>query len=692
MAEEITPNSPFHPGEVELQRRIGVDARMQAFGSRVIRSAMPQQHREFYSQLPFAVVAAVDEAGAPWVSMVAAKPGFLSSPNDRTLTMSAGFAADDPVDQALRPGARAGLLGIELPTRRRNRLSLEVRARHQDAIQFGVVQSYGNCPQYIQTRAPRFAPVPTVIAAERFTTLNEARHRWIAQADTFFVGSALPAGVSGNATTQGADASHRGGRPGFVKVEGNVLTIPEYPGNLHFNTMGNFLLYPKGGLCFVNFETGDLLLMTGSVELLWDADEMTAAFAGAERAWRFRLEHGIELKAALSLRFDFEAYSPNTLLTGDWTQAEARLRAEQRRNSWRPYRVTKVLNEAEDIRSFYLEPADGDGLPAFEAGQFLTIRVPAGAESSLLTRNYSVSSAPGEPYLRLSVKHERSTDAAKHPSVSTWLHERIKPGETIEAIAPRGEFWLDANEKRPAVLLAAGIGVTPILAMTRHAVIEGLRLRKARRLTVIHVARNLAARPFYKEFQQLAQSQQAVQFISLLTQPEGHAKPGDDFQGHGRLSVDMIQALLPLDDYDFYVCGPRGFVQSTYDLLLELGVRDARIRTEAFGPSMLKRRVDPASGPEPSAPEATACLITFKRSGFEQRWNAGDATLLETAEQHGLSPPYSCRSGSCGSCAIQCLKGEVAYRTRPTAPLNPGEILLCCSVPAAGTESLELDL
>ena len=682
----------FHAGEQELQRRIGVADRMQAFASRAIRSFMPQQHRDFFALLPFVVVAAVDEAGAPWITLVAGQPGFLESPDDRTLNLRATFGAEDPVGQALKVGARAGLLGIELPTRRRNRLSAEVRSIRDGVYELGVLQSFGNCPQYIQTRDPHFVDERSVEPAVRFTTLSQAHRRRIASADTFFVGSAVPAGEGVAQVTHGADASHRGGQPGFVKVEGDLLTVPEYPGNLLFNTMGNFLLYPRAGLCFVDFTTGSLLLLTGTVELMWEPDALTQAFAGAERAWRFRLDHGVEIPGALPLRFDFTAWSPNTLLTGDWDQAESRRRAEALRNRWRTHRVTRVVDEAQDIRSFYLEPTDGNGVPEFQPGQFLTIRVPAGPAGALVTRNYSVSSAPHDPHLRLSIKRERHDASAPFPAVSAWLHEHLAPGHTLEAIAPRGDFWLDVGGRRPVVLLAAGIGVTPLLAMARAAVTEAFRMRRPRGVTFIHVARNLAARPFHDELRELAVAQPAFRFVSVLTQPEPDAKAGSQFQASGRLSADLLQSLLPIDDYDFYLCGPGGFVQGAYDLLLGLGVRDGRIHAEAFGPSTLVRKLEATAALPPPPPEAADCIVQFKRAGFEQRWNAGDATLLETAEAHGLSPPYSCRSGTCGSCVTRCLGGAVVYRTPPTAPLNEGEILLCCSVPAAGTTEFALDL
>lgn len=688
-----TPPSPFHAGELELQRRAGVLERMAAFAPKVVRPFMPQQHRDFYASLPFVVMAAVDEGGAPWVSLLAGAPGFLSSPDERRLQARARFAPGDPLEAILRPGTAVGLLGIELSTRRRNRLSAKVRARDGQGFALDVVQSFGNCPQYIQTRALTWvrdpADPPSAPPPERFTTLSEAHRAWIRGADTFFVGSALPAQTDerlGARATQGADASHRGGRPGFVKVEGDTLTVPEYPGNLHFNTLGNFLLYPRAGLCFVDFETGDLLLLTGSVELLWAPDALTRAFAGAERAWRFTLDQGLHLRAALPLRWAFGEYSPNTLLTGDWDQAAARLQAEALREAWRPFTVARVRDEARDIRSFFVEPADGLDIPAFEAGQYLSLQVPVADDQPPLLRTYTVSSAPGERPLRISVQREERGGA------SAWLHDHLQPGSTVQARTPRGAFTFDAQEKRPAVLLAGGIGITPMVAMARHAGREALRLRYARPITLIHVARSPSSRAFFEELQALAAGTPALRYVSLLTGDLEGAKPGVDFHGHGRLSADTLRALLPLDDYDFYLCGPAGFMQACYDALLSLGVRDARIHAEAFGPSQLRRRAETPAVAVTPPPEAETAVVRFTRAGFEQRWSHGEATLLELAEAHGLSPPYSCRSGSCGSCATGLISGRVAYRRPPTATIPEGQALICCAVPAEGTEVLALAL
>ena len=165
---------------------------------------------------------------------------------------------------------------------------------------------------------------------------------------------------------------------------------------------------------------------------------------------------------------------------------------------------------------------------------------------------------------------------------------------------------------------------------------------------------------------------------------------GLHFDGVGRLGIDVLQSNLMLDDYDIFVCGPPAFMQAIYDDLRRLGVRDDHIFAEAFGPASLTR--DVALTSVPLSEEADIATLTFAASGFEQRWSAGDPTVLETAEAHGLTPDFSCRSGSCGSCATRLLKGKVSYRTPITAEHAEDEVLICCAVPAKNCDTLILDL
>lgn len=685
-------SSPFHSGEQAAQSRVGKRDRMEAFGKIAIRPFMPDQHRQFFEQLPFVIVGSVDAQGWPWASILTGGTGFITSPDDRTLNMKAEPVPDDPLASSMSAGAPVGLLGIEVATRRRNRMNAKVSARENASVSLEVVQSFGNCPQYIQTRDLDFvrAPHDPVDRAptDHFTALDAAASCLITQSDTFFVSSYV--GLSANSASEGVDVSHRGGRSGFVKVEGNTLTIPDYSGNNFFNTIGNFLVNPKAGLIFPDFTTGDVLMLTGTVEVLWEDHPDVQAFKGAERGWRFTLDHGLRIHDALPFRASFGEWSPNSLMADNWTASDARRAAEEHRNSWRRLRVADIRDESSVIRSFTLEAEDGTPLLPFEAGQFLTIRVsPDG--SGPLVRTYTVSSAPGDTGYRISVKREPDG------TVSNYLHDRLKTGDIIEAKAPKGTFYLDALERRPAVLIAGGVGVTPMMAMTQHVLNEGLRTRDIRPLIIFHAAQDTDQRAFLDEFRAVeAASNGKIRYVSVVTRAKDDERPGVSFDAKGYITPELIRETLPYDDYDFFLCGPPPFMQAIYDSLRDLGALDTRIFAEAFGPAALARRpnVDTAvaeAGPSP-APEADSALIRFEASGVEQHWENGGGTLLETAEAHGLTPAFSCRSGSCGSCLTKKLVGDVAYRTPVTADHTDDEVLICCAVPAKGTRDLILDL
>lgn len=294
-------SSPWHSGEVQLQVRHGVAERMAVVGSRVIRDYMPEQHREFFAQLPFLVIGAVDEDGAPWATLVEGAPGFVTSPEPRTLRVDALPAGDDPASGGVARGAALGCLGIEPATRRRNRVNGRVEARDGEGFTLSVEQSFGNCPQHIQRRSPTRSAASGA-SAERLCTLDDAARDAIRAADTFFVASYADEG--GDAGRRGVDVSHRGGRPGFVRVDGAVLTIPDFAGNLHFNTLGNLLVNPRAGLVFVDFERGDLLQLTGATELVLGGEEL-AAFAGAERLWRVYVRQVLRRRGALAWRWSW---------------------------------------------------------------------------------------------------------------------------------------------------------------------------------------------------------------------------------------------------------------------------------------------------------------------------------------------------------------------------------------------------
>jgi ferredoxin-NADP reductase/predicted pyridoxine 5'-phosphate oxidase superfamily flavin-nucleotide-binding protein len=647
------PTSPFHPGEIAVQERVGVRASTERLGRRMIRPYMPDQHRAFYASLPFVVVGSVDRQGRPWASLLSGPPGFLSSPDDTHLVLDAAAPEGDPLRDA-QPGDALGLLGIQLSTRRRNRLNGRVSSRVGDRVTLEVDTAFGNCPQYIQTRALQTVahdPGPVEVRSE----LDDEARALIAGADTFFVATTTE-GIEGR--TGGADVSHRGGRPGFVRLEGNTLTIPDYSGNNQFATLGNMAIHPVAGLLFVDFETGDLLQLTGTTTLDFDPP---AHFDGARRTWSVTVTEVRWLRRATPLRWAFREASPNTLLTGTWAEAAERTEAAALRDTWRAFHVVRTVDESRTVRSLYLEPADGRALVRPEAGQHLPIRLDVDGER--LVRTYTLSSAPHDPVYRISVKRDGRASNALHA---------LRPGDRLEAMAPRGGFTLDAAETRPAVLLA--VGVTPMIAMARHVAAEALATRHARPLTVFHAARTADQRAFHDAFEDLERAGM-LRYVTALSREGGaHVR--------GRFARHHLQQVLPLDDYDVYLCGPSAFVADLYRALRDLGVADDRIHVEAFGPSSLQRD-RPAVGVDEA-------VVTFADAGFEQGWDGTEPDLLTFAESHGLQPAYGCRGGSCGSCAVRVADGAVAYRTPPTAEVAPGEALICCAVPATPEVTLGL--
>lgn len=682
--------SPFHPGEQTIQTRLGVRDYAEATGQLMMRSFMPDQHRDFFSQLPFVVLGSIDENGWPFASLVSGKPGFIQSPDNRTLSIETTIAPGDPLKQSARPGAPIGLLGIELHTRRRNRMNATVSSVTEAGFNLSVDISFGNCPQYIQNRAFKFVrpahDMSQVAAPEILHDFDTHAHNMIRTADTFFVASYAKA--KDHSDIDGVDVSHRGGRPGFVRLEGKTLTIPDYSGNRLFNTFGNFAATPKAGLTFVDFETGDLLMLTGTVDMIWDDDPRVKAFRGAERAWSFTLDHAIRLKDALPLRWAFKDYSPVTMITGDWDEAQSTLEAETKRQEWRDYKVVRIADESEVIRSFYLEPTDGGGLISSQAGQHLPIRVTPNGHDEPVLRTYTLSSAPEDKFYRISVKREENGLVSKH------LHNTIKEGDLIEARGPQGAFVIDGLETRPAVLIGAGVGITPIISMARHVMFEGARTRSLRPLTIFHAAQTTAQRAFFETFGALQHgSENTIRYFSLIDRPAEGEKAGANFNGVGHLNGDILKQVLPLDDYDFYLCGPPAFMQALYDILLGLGVSDKRIHAESFGPASLKRQEEKTAPHSKDMPEqAENAVIHFTKSGLEQGWKQEDGSLLDFAEAHGLTPNYGCRGGSCGSCAVKLKAGDVTYLNEPEADRENDEVLICCAVPAKGSDRVELEV
>lgn len=675
MTADLPKLPVWHEGERFIQEKVGVAERMASVGQRVIRDYMPDQHREFYAQLPFIVLGSIDEAGAPWATFLEGRSGFITSPDATTLQIDASADPTDPAAPGLQQGKPIGLLGIEMHTRRRNRMNGFVgEAEH--GFRVDVDQSFGNCPRYIQLRDFSYArdvAMPYDGEVEALTAIDAAARAMIADADSFFVASYV------DRDRRQVDVSHRGGNAGFVRVaEDGTLTIPDFDGNLFFNTLGNILLNGRAGLLFVDYVTGDVLQMTGTAEVIFDSPEI-AAFQGAERLWTFKPQVIVRRLGAFALRWNMqqESWSPSSLMTGSWEEAANRLRAAELSTRWRPLKVTRIVDESSSIRSFHLQPDDGAGLLPHQAGQHLPIRVSLPDDDKPVIRNYTLSAAPSDGVYRISVKREGA--------VSRHLHDTVAVGDVIEARAPAGDFTIDAREVRPAVLLAGGVGITPMLAMLRHVVYEGVRKQRVRPTYLFHAARTKAERPFGPELTKLVETSfSAVKVIRVLSDPTDATEVAD-YDAAGRIDMALLTRFLPFNDYDFYLCGPATFTQALYDGLRALNIADRRIHAEAFGPSSLVRVPDIAAPDQaPARPASTKPVpVAFMTSAKEARWQPDSGTLLDLAEARGLSPEFSCREGTCGTCKTKLLRGAVTHIRKPGVSLAEDEVLICSAVPAA---------
>jgi predicted pyridoxine 5'-phosphate oxidase superfamily flavin-nucleotide-binding protein len=306
------PYSSYHQGELAVQARAGVssgDLRAED----MYRSLMPTGVQRCLATQQLAVLSSMDPEGRIWASMRSGPAGFLRAIDDATVEIGGYFNPDDPLLTNLSAHTQLGMVVIQLMARQRIRLNGTARPLPDGRILLTTRQVYGNCPQYIQARIVTGERDETVAAARLGSELEAAQQKSIERADTLFIATSHP--------EAGADASHRGGRPGFVCVENKSrLLIPDYSGNKMFNTLGNIEVYPRAGLLFPDFESGSALQLSGSARTLWD-DARIKEFLGARRLLQFDIKRVIELSVATHLRFKFQSYSPTlpAQLSGDPT-------------------------------------------------------------------------------------------------------------------------------------------------------------------------------------------------------------------------------------------------------------------------------------------------------------------------------------------------------------------------------------
>jgi ferredoxin-NADP reductase/MOSC domain-containing protein YiiM len=331
-------------------------------------------------------------------------------------------------------------------------------------------------------------------------------------------------------------------------------------------------------------------------------------------------------------------------------------------NGFRALRVTAIDRESENVLSIGLDADDQTSLPRPLPGQYLTVRIPGAADPAPL-RSYSLSGDPGAGFYRISVKRE------EHGLASRWLHAHIQPGSVIEAAAPRGDFYL-ADDGTPAVLISAGIGATPVLAMLHALAAAG----SERDIWWLHTTRNRETQAFASEVTTLIDSLPHARQQVFYTEP------------HGRLEQRSIAALGLPTDAAAYLCGPTQFMSDMRDALTSIGFDPVRIHSELFGalPAINPGVVDTGQRRPPHPPAGTpgsGPSITFSRSGLTVNWSSDYNSILDLAEACDVPTRFSCRSGVCHVCVTGVVAGATTYVQSPLEPPEQGTVLICSAAP-----------
>ena len=345
-------------------------------------------------------------------------------------------------------------------------------------------------------------------------------------------------------------------------------------------------------------------------------------------------------------------------------------------NGLRRFVLTDKVEEVEDVRSFYLSPEDGEPLPLYKPGQFLTLQVHPPDTERPAIRSYSLSDTPRPERYRVTIKREApppDEPDATPGLVSSHLHDRVEVGDVIDVRAPAGVFTLDAAASgAPVVLVAGGIGLTPLLAILNGIVQNGA----ACEAWLFYGVRNRRQHLMREHLTQIAEENANVHLTVRYSEPDD-APPDDREVGSGRLSVELMKELLPSSDLDFFLCGPAAMMSALTEGLDDWGVPADRVHFEAFGPATVKRLTPSTTEP------GCGIEVTFSRSGTIAEWSQADLPLLELAEESGVAIDFGCRAGNCGTCATALLSGEVSYLHDPGAPFDEGECLPCICVPAS---------
>ena len=364
---------------------------------------------------------------------------------------------------------------------------------------------------------------------------------------------------------------------------------------------------------------------------------------------------------------------------------ETRLRcreAEQAQSGWnglRKFSVAKKVPQCDDVNAFYLKPHDGRPLPAFKPGQYLTFQLDLPGRDKPLVRCYSLSDSPHQKdYYRVTIKKEKAPpDKPELPTGagSSYFSDVVKEGDILNVKAPTGHFCLDMAKTNPIVLLAGGVGITPMLSMASAIAASGTK----REAYFFFGVRNVREHIHKAELEKLAAENDNIHLHIAYSKPGEKDVKGKDFHHEGRVGIELLKEVLPSNNFEYYLCGSGAFMKSLTDGLEAWGVPDKDVFFEAFGPATVKKK---AAVPSPAeTTHLQKVNVTFARSNKTVRWEPTLENLLEFARAQGVKVDSGCCAGSCGSCVVAIKSGDVDYLKKPDATPDAGTCFTCVCRP-----------
>jgi ferredoxin-NADP reductase len=623
----------FHQGELAVQvianeadiaQRNGV-----VVSEHIIKGAIP-----FISQQFMTAISSTDKNNQIWTSILFGEPGFIQATDDQHILINSQqtiHQASDPLWHNIKHNTQVGLLMIELSTRRRFRVNGHIASLGNGKFEVTVAQAYPNCPKYIQRRQPTLAKDTLSYktpAPETGEHLTSKQIELIENADSFFVGS----GVNKHHN----DASYRGGNPGFIKVENqHQLLIPDYKGNSMFNTLGNFHSNPNAGIVLVDFEKNTILQLTGTAKVLWDQQDEKNDTGGTKRYWHFNISRWQETTLPASLHWTFFDYSPHNP------------------KPTKPDHLTLVVShiekKSEKVKLFKFSAKNGEILPAFEPGSHLPIEVKLSKTSKAL-RHYSIiSSSRDNRFYEIAVQQEIHGGGG-----SNYMHEQLHIGDALQAKYPVNAFSL-VSPKKHHILIAGGIGITPILSMLK-------KLSEDNESYELHYSVKTQHDMVLKEE------------IILLAGKNAHFYYSQEGQSN-RLDLNLLFASNNKSSH-VYICGPIRMIEAVKDCADDHHWQASQIHYESFG-----------SSPQTSD---KAVEITLQQSGQVITIDPKE-TLLDGLIAANVKIPFDCKRGECGMCVTEYVAGTPDHRDVYLSK-DEKKHSLCLCVSRAKSKSITLNI